>query len=164
MKTFVSADHHFGHRNIILFEQNGVIGRTKNGVPFRDIYEHDAWLIRQHNSVVQPEDRCYFLGDFLFNGNLEEILNQMNGEKILVAGNHDTYTAQEYLDAGFADVRGIVILKRQKRKLALTHVPIHLGDRWALNIHGHMHSWSMPDPRYQCVSIEQLDNGRPIAI
>lgn len=42
-------------------------------------------------------------------------------------------------------------------KAILTHVPVHpnqLEHRFQKNIHGHMHSKKLEDPRYVCVSLE----------
>jgi len=40
----------------------------------------------------------------------------------------------------------------------MSHIPIHPQnmERWKLNIHGHMHSNVIDDPKYRCVSVEQI--------
>ena len=100
-----------------------------------------------------------------------EILGRMQGEKILVKGNHDLCTANQYLKY-FKDIRG----SHQFDGMILTHVPIHPESlaRWGLNLHGHLHSNRVmlrdvagtvlgPDLRYFNVSMEQI-NYTPVSL
>lgn len=83
MTTFLTSDLHFGHRNILH------IGK---GRPFKTIEEHDQALIDNWNSVVTSGDLVYVLGDFSIETNVDEIrkpLSKLNGQKILILGNHD---------------------------------------------------------------------------
>lgn len=54
LRTFFTSDSHFGHANIIRYCQR----------PFADADEMDSALIRIWNSVVDPRDTVYHLGDF----------------------------------------------------------------------------------------------------
>jgi len=48
----------------------------------------------------------------------------------------------------------------------ISHMPVHpsqLEYRANLNIHGHLHSHVLPDPRYVNVSMEQLEGWKPIS-
>jgi calcineurin-like phosphoesterase family protein len=54
IKTFVIADTHFGHENIIKYESR----------PFKNTEEMNQALIKNWNSVVGEKDIVYFLGDF----------------------------------------------------------------------------------------------------
>ena len=81
-KLFFTSDLHFYHKNIIDFCSR----------PFENIEHMNAMLIKNWNSVVQPDDDVIIAGDFMFSSNLEyleNILNQLNGTKWLVLGNHD---------------------------------------------------------------------------
>lgn len=83
MTTFLTSDLHFGHRNII---------KIGKGRPFSTIEEHDKALIDNWNSVVKPGDLVYVLGDVSIETTVEEIrkpLSQLQGQKILILGNHD---------------------------------------------------------------------------
>jgi hypothetical protein len=84
------------------------------------------------------------------------------GRKVLVGGNHDNYPARRYLDAGFADVRGVVVLEGN---ILLTHIPVEPEQfgRFRVNVHGHTHARCLDDERYVCVSLEQTDY-RPVAL
>lgn len=86
MNIFVTADHHFGHTNILLPEYDNR--------PFPDIETHDDELIMQWNHVVSPEDIVIHLGDFSFlNPDATiHIVRMLNGKIIMINGNHDRRT------------------------------------------------------------------------
>ena len=96
----------------------------------------------------------YHLGDIGFRNfsSLSKILEQLNGIKVLIKGNHDNFKLSQYAQY-FKDVRAYHILD----KFILSHIPIHdmSLSRWKANIHGHLHELSVPDKRYYCVSVEQ---------
>lgn len=160
---FLAADHHLGHRNILTFTRD-------DGSPLRNfanITEHDEYIIYRHNSVVRPKDKVYFLGDVVMSHTYLCLLGRMNGEKILIKGNHDTAKLSQYVPY-FADIRGF----HQLSGFALSHIPIHpdsLG-RWGVNVHGHTHARKVmltphqPDTRYFCVSMEALNDYTPISL
>lgn len=82
MTKWLTADWHFGHRNIL------TLGA---GRPFTTIEEHDETLVERHNALVAPDDEVWVLGDVAM-GNIAESLARcarMNGRKVLVCGNHD---------------------------------------------------------------------------
>jgi calcineurin-like phosphoesterase family protein len=96
MITHVYSDPHFGHANIIKYEQR----------PFDDVRQHDAALIELYNSVVHPEDTVLWLGDcFLMPYELayKNVMMRLNGHKILIPGNHDR-SIRAMLMVGFAMV------------------------------------------------------------
>ena len=69
--VFFTADPHFGHTNIIRYENR----------PFASAEEMDQELIRRWNETVSPEDTVYLLGDFSFYGKEKstEILSALQG-------------------------------------------------------------------------------------
>ena len=145
---FFIADTHFGHRNVILFEQEHR--------PFATIEEHDEHIIANWNSVVKKDDIVYHLGDFCVNRSSLQVARRLNGKIVLIQGNHDTFRTSEYLDVGFSSVRGAVQLDR----VILTHIPIHpsqLDERFTHNVHGHLHSKKLDDNRYINVSCEAIN-------
>lgn len=145
--VYVVSDTHFGHRNIIEFESELR--------PFKTIEEHDEELVRRWNETVGKKDVVYHLGDVYFGQKGHVILRRLNGLKKLVLGNHDHYSLHVYQQY-FSKIYGAF----QYSNAILTHVPVHpnqLERRYKMNIHGHMHSKKMDDPRYQCVSIEHTD-------
>jgi calcineurin-like phosphoesterase family protein len=150
--NYLIADTHFSHRNIIRFE-----GEAR---PFATIEEHDAELVARWNATVTKQDTVWHLGDVLFGSAAFAILPQLNGTKKLVLGNHDRYPIARYLQhftrvAGVAELGGCI----------LSHVPVHPSQfpRFRANIHGHLHSRSLDDPRYINVSVERIGL-RPVAL
>jgi calcineurin-like phosphoesterase family protein len=160
-EVFFCSDHHFGHNNIIKFTD-----KSGNKIrPFDSIEQMHETIIPNHNSVVGKNDIVYFLGDVTFNKKYLPLLNEMNGEKYLVKGNHDCFNATTYLEY-FKDIYGVI----KKYDFVLTHVPIHPSqlDRWKLNIHGHLHKDivlldNVPDKRYYNVSMEAI-NCTPVSL
>jgi len=166
-RTWVCADHHFGHQNILTFKRD-------DGTPlrdFKDIEEHDETIVKNHNDLVDPKDRVYMLGDIVINRRNMHILGRLNGRLCLVKGNHDIFKLQDYTPY-FDDIRAYVVqLDQNKNKTILSHIPIHpesLG-RWGTNIHGHLHfrkvldQTGKEDSQYKCVSLEHT-NFKPIQI
>lgn len=94
---WLTADHHFGHRNVIRYCDR----------PFTDTLTMQTALICNHNTYVSPNDLVYFLGDFSFHktDHTQWLLSQMYGEKILIKGNHDRLTKRKYLNVGFSEVK-----------------------------------------------------------
>ncbi len=90
MTVFFTSDHHFGHANILRFEDES--RRNVSGGRFQTIAEHDERLIELWNETVSADDTVYCLGDFSYKQHtMEAVLPRMNGKKILIAGNHDPY-------------------------------------------------------------------------
>jgi calcineurin-like phosphoesterase family protein len=89
MRTFFTADQHYGHASIIR-HANRIDPST--GSQFTDVNRHDAHMIDLHNAVVGPKDRVIMVGDFAYKcepRRLKAILSRLNGQKFLVIGNHD---------------------------------------------------------------------------
>lgn len=97
MKYFVTSDLHLSHKNIIKYCNR----------PFNNEFEMNQKIIQNWNEVVSFNDTTFILGDFMFSNTLEKIeniVNQLNGKKILIMGNHDTFSKSDYLIAGFDEV------------------------------------------------------------
>lgn len=87
---YFTADHHFGHANILKYEDEN--RRNAHGGRFSSIEEMDEFLVDQWNATIAPGDLVYCLGDFSYKQTtMEAILPCLNGTKILVVGNHDPY-------------------------------------------------------------------------
>jgi calcineurin-like phosphoesterase family protein len=167
---FFASDHHFHHANILNFKRD-------DGTPLRvfdDVTHMNEYMVMQHNRTVQPNDKVYFLGDVAMPKTAEalNILARMNGEKILIKGNHDSCKASQYLQY-FKDIRGVYHIEG----FVMSHVPLHPESltRWGINIHGHLHQREVlirgfnnkpigPDTRYFSVCMERLDDYQPIAL
>lgn len=80
MNYFIS-DLHLGHENVISFDNR----------PFNSIEEHDKCIIMSWNNKINIDDDVYILGDISWYNVTKtiEILNNLNGYKHLIVGNHD---------------------------------------------------------------------------
>jgi calcineurin-like phosphoesterase family protein len=93
---------------------------------------------------------------------------RLNGDKVLIRGNHDIFPDDEYRKY-FRELRAYHVMNG----MILSHIPIHeesLG-RFGVNIHGHLHDNrvmkagpaagefvnKVVDPRYHCVCVEHTD-------
>jgi calcineurin-like phosphoesterase family protein len=158
---FVASDHHFGHVNICKFlNEDGTKVR-----PWDNPDEMDEILIQNHNAVVGPNDKCYFLGDVAINRKHLYKIDRLNGDKVLIKGNHDIFKLSDYTPY-FRDIRAYHVM----HNMIMTHIPIHEESlsRFIFCVHGHLHSnivkdkWGKPDPRYKNVCVEQI-NYTPIS-
>ena len=155
MTLWFTSDEHYGHSNVIEYCER----------PFDGLEDMHAELISRHNTVVQPDDTVYHLGDFCFKTKLmEQILPLLKGNHVLVPGNHDEchpchskYCGKQlrYREAGFTitEPEGTTIIFEDNDTfecVELNHFPfIALDDRypewlpqdhgqWLL--HGHIHN------------------------
>lgn len=157
---FVTSDSHFRHANIIIY-----CDRPDN---------HDEIMFNGWNQKVAPENRVYHLGDVALgkDDDLQEMLRGLNGEKILIKGNHDRQKGRWYYEAGFSEFHKTpIVLIRRGVSVVLSHYPITDMDKlWTLrkpgtnkivNIHGHLHNnegdMYNPDGIHVNVSVELTD-------
>jgi calcineurin-like phosphoesterase family protein len=113
------------------------------------------------NSAISKRDTVYVLGDSIFDEKGVEDIKQLSGRKVLVLGNHCTeYVKVSKLLECFDDIHSLLkkSLVKGESRMWLSHCPIHPDElRGAVNVHGHTHSYTIKDPRYLCVSLEQTD-------
>lgn len=127
--------------------------------PFDTPEEMDEFMVEAWNERVKPEDKIYHLGDVVINRKSLGIMHRLNGDKVLIRGNHDIFRDEEYREH-FRELRAYHVVCG----LILSHIPIHedsLG-RFGCNVHGHTHANRIMkngsiDVRYHNVSVEQTD-------
>ena len=160
MRTWITADTHFGHQGICNFlRDDGSKVR-----PWAWAQDMDKELIARWNAAVGKEDKVYHLGDVAFSNRHLQIMWHLNGRKVLIRGNHDRLKLSQYAQH-FKDVRGVHVLD----KYILSHIPVHPGSKSSFkgNIHGHTHvndvldAHGKPDPWYFNACVEQTDY-RPV--
>lgn len=153
--TFYISDTHFCHANILRFTgDDGEFIRPH----FSSVEEMNEYIIQKWNEVVSPKDKVYHLGDVIMSTaryRFEEILPRLNGEKILIKGNHDNARPSMYLDY-FKDIRSEVMKKHpNSRKIIFSHRPILLSENTLdLNVHGHTHQNVVQNNRYLNICVE----------
>lgn len=162
MKTFITADPHFGHWGVCKFLRSD--GSKLR--PWDNPDDMDEALIDNWNRVVGPNDKVYVLGDLAMRPKpVRRVMPRLNGRKVLIKGNHDIFKLKEYTEF-FYDVRAYHVLNG----VIYSHIPIHPESvgRFGCNVHGHLHANRVMktfgkhdtkeiDPRYYCVSVEHTD-------
>lgn len=144
MSIFITSDSHFGHKNIIQYENR----------PFADIEEMNSKMIELWNQTVKPDDIVYHLGDvapFKKETYITAIVKQLNGDKRLILGNHDREEGgiEKFLRIGFTKVYDNPIII--ENFIILSHEPMYMPSnndtpyRW---IFGHVHG----DEAYKTLS------------
>lgn len=154
---FVISDTHFSHENMYQFTgMDGVRIRHQ----FANATEGDEAMVENWNNVVKSTDKVYHLGDVFINKKARHILHRLNGDKVLIKGNHDIFELKYYTEF-FRDIRAYHVLDR----MILSHIPIYADglDRFKANVHGHLHEKKIADTRYISVCVEQI-NYTPIEL
>lgn len=167
--VFLVSDTHFGHSGVCRFMREDGVTKLR---PWNDPAEMDEEMIRRWNERVKPTDKVYHLGDVVINRKALPTLARLNGDKVLIRGNHDIFRDDEYRQY-FRELRAYHVMNG----CILSHIPIHeasLG-RFGVNIHGHLHANRVKkargvdartgeilygneiDTRYHCVCVEQTD-------
>lgn len=115
-KVFFTSDSHYYHGNIIKFCDR----------PFKDVEEMNYKLIENWNKKVPHDGLVFHLGDFAWGGydNWKNIRSQLNGEIVLIKGNHDiknmSAKAEEEL---FKFTTQQMLIEIEGRKIYLNHYP-----------------------------------------
>lgn len=139
--VFFTSDTHFGHSKIIDYCKR----------PFSSIEEHDKTLIQNWNNVVGQDDTVFHLGDFAYGNSqfISNIIKQLNGNIILIKGNHDLRNMNPTLYNMFSDAVYQARILIDKQTVYLNHFPflcfehgdINLyKDNYSIQLFGHVHS------------------------
>ena len=134
---FFTADSHFGHAKIIEYCNR----------PFKSIGEHDYRLIQLWNGRITNDDIIFHLGDFCFKEekekNAQYYLSQLNGQKIILRGNHDNNNS---LKTCIEDIR----IHLGGKNILLIHNPNESSYGFNLVLAGHVHQkWKFKTMTYE---------------
>ena len=140
--VWFTSDLHLGHRSVIEFCNR----------PFDNVDHMDQMLIRNWNDRVHPGDRVYVLGDFSFHseGRTIDILNELQGQKYLIWGNHDKHLRnKDTVKSKFVACKDIYSVKVDGQHIVCCHFPMVTWDRChhgSWHLHGHSHGGLSPLP------------------
>ena len=166
--VFLVSDTHFGHAGVCRFTRRDGVTKLR---PWDSAEEMDEEMVERWNDRVRPTDKVYHLGDVVMSRRSLSIMDRLNGDKVLIRGNHDIFKDEDYRKY-FRELRAYHVMNG----MILSHIPIHsesLG-RFGVNIHGHLHAdrvmrparvleefidhgCTTIDERYHCVCVEQTD-------
>lgn len=150
-KKFYISDWHYGHKNVLGFDNR----------PFTSIEQMNEELICRWNSVVSDGDLVYILGDMFWCTPkiATPIMDQLNGQKILIKGNHDRWHDSKF-DKLFVKIDEYIEIEDEGRKVVLCHYPIPCFKNhfygW-IHLYGHVHNsfeWNMME--HQRFLMEEL--------
>ena len=136
---FFTSDSHYGHSNIIWMCKR----------PYTNVEEMNRKLIENWNNVVKPDDLVFHLGDFAFGGQplWRSIREQLNGNIILIKGNHDDRNLKNGCKVLFDGVYDQVKFYIENRCIYLNHYPfLCYGGSYrseedaVFQLFGHVHS------------------------
>ena len=140
-KVFFTADTHFGHANVIGFDDR----------PFKSVEEMDRELIRRWNNKVGTDDFVYVLGDMIwktYNNAAPELIKKLNGKIVLIKGNHDRFLHNSKAKNALFGVKDyddicVTLSDGYVRRVSLSHyyMPFYVGNRYrTIHLHGHSHN------------------------
>lgn len=148
MNLWFTSDNHFWHKHIIEYSKR----------PFSSIEEMNQVMIERWNETVRADDMVIHLGDLSFGtkAKTRNLMDQLNGVKILIWGNHDprqvrklphwTWVGNEY----------------RTKELYLCHFP---SRTWGsgIHLHGHSHGAAVQIPNRMDVGVDCWDF-RPVSL
>lgn len=156
------ADQHFSHKNILTFKDKD--DKLIRGDRFSSVEEMNEYMINEHNKLVKPQDKVYYLGDVCMGSSVKDgVLYRLTGHKRLILGNHDNIKNVEFAKH-FDKIDVWRIFKDWG--FVCTHVPLRedqFRDGAGFNVHGHLHQNVIDSKFHTCVSVEQTDF-RPLHI
>ena len=115
-KIFFVSDTHYGHSNIIEFCKR----------PFENVQEMNKKMIENWNNKVPTDGIVFHLGDFSWGGyqQWKQIREQLNGEIILIKGNHCLKNLTPTAHSLFKKVVFQMRIEIEGRKIWLNHFPL----------------------------------------
>lgn len=125
---FFTSDSHFWHTNVLKYCNR----------PFNSVEEMNEKLIQYWNEVVPKDGIVFHLGDFCFCGatKAREIIKQLNGNIILIKGNHDYHSTLKLFD----NVVPQLHINIEDKSIYLNHFPFASFPKNCYQLFGHIHS------------------------
>jgi calcineurin-like phosphoesterase family protein len=149
MNVFMISDMHFGHSNIMKYENR----------PFTDVQNMDSTIIENWNKTVGKNDKVFILGDVSFYNKEKttQIMQSLNGYKTLILGNHDmSRSLSWWKETGIEEVIKYPIIYNEF--FILSHEPLYINENMPYaNIHGHIHHLKYESKQFFNVSVECID-------
>ena len=123
---YVITDTHFGHTAFKKY-------KTRPN-------DYEDQIISNWKKMVTNNDVIIHLGDVAEDNNklmIEKFLS-LPGKKILIRGNHDTESIEEYINCGIEFCCDELVMTLSDVCILFTHMPKYRHE-YDINIHGHLH-------------------------
>lgn len=141
-----TSDTHFNHTNILRYCAR----------PFESVAHMNSVLVANWNACVAPDDTVYHLGDFAMGDRerIPDILAQLNGNLVLVPGNHDNKRDDRHFPVVLRCDR--LTVEAGGHIIELAHDPKHVTGAGDFALCGHVHgAWLRRDKGV----VPAFDNG-----
>ena len=86
-------------------------------------------IVQNWNGAVSKQDTTYILGDFCWSHKEDEwirLLDSLNGNKVLIRGNHDIKNMSANLKRKFSDIKDYKEITDNGKHVIMCHYPILL--------------------------------------
>lgn len=135
---------------------------------FKNIKEHDEYILDTLSKHIGKQTKLILLGDIAVGreglAKLKSVIHNVPNQ--LIMGNHDAERqglSIRDLAEVYDDIQALGKQTGGGKKFWLSHCPLHPNElRGKLNIHGHVHTTSLRDPRYINVSFEMSKTPIPL--
>ncbi len=135
-EIWIISDTHFNHNKDFILKPRS----------FSTVEEMNEKIIERWNSIVQPNDTVYHLGDIALGevAAAVPLIKRLNGKMKLAIGNHDTDAKLKIYRtlSNIEDIQFGYRIKKGKNTFLLTHYPQLTGNydtSKTYSIHGHTH-------------------------
>jgi calcineurin-like phosphoesterase family protein len=154
-KIWLTSDSHYNHKSIC----GPTLSKWKDGYRnFSSLQEMEEILTDNINSLVQPDDILYHLGDFIMGPSIDVELPRIRSTikcKTIhkLRGNHNKYDKWSELKSLFTTFQDYLELKYKSKFIVLCHYPFRSWNHMnqgSLHFHGHTH--------------QQIGNGRMLDV
>ena len=145
-KIYFTSDIHFGHKWLLDFNKR----------PFEDEKHMDEFLIQNWNNTVPCDGLVFVLGDIGITDDsyISDIFMQLNGQKILIRGNHDDIYSEETLESIFSEIYDLLeiqiydTIEAKLQDIVLCHYPMFDWNnffRGTWQLFGHIHTRNLAE-------------------
>lgn len=141
---YVTSDLHIGDKNVLL-KRFGHLEEDK----------YIKLIVSNFNNILKEEDTLFVLGDIGESKHfslLKSIFSKIKGTKILIKGNHDIMSDEEYKEIGFKKVYDYPLF--YKNNIIFSHYPLPIDNTYYINIHGHLHGEKLNLKNYFNASVD----------
>lgn len=131
---YFTSDMHFGDTRLNLFGRDLVANNH---------LEIERIIITNWNKTITSDDTVYVIGDVALNSEGLNIMQLLNGNKILVRGNYDQQFSFTKLEQYFSQIYDHMTIYINDEPIYLNHYPTNCKSE-CFNITGHVHgTWKV---------------------